>query len=115
RAPCRQNARGGKFPFRPRQLPMRRRRIDPPTVSHEASPQRARSVGAGTTPVGQPRYFVALLPAAAAAGALARLAGAIATEAGGRPLAAADIHLTLAFIGAREPSFGARLERALAP
>ena len=94
---------------------MRRRRIDRPTVSHEPPGRRPQPVGARATPVGHPRYFVALLPDAEAAHALARLARGIAAEGGGRPLAAGDIHLTLAFIGAREPSFGERLEDAVAP
>ncbi len=94
---------------------MHKRRFDRPTVSHEAGADRRRPVGAGAAPVGRPRFFVALLPDAAAAEALASLAGAIAAASGGRALAAPDIHLTLAFVGAREASFGERLEQALAP
>jgi 2'-5' RNA ligase len=94
---------------------MRRRRIDRPTVSHEAAPGRGRPVGAGPAPVGRPRFFVALLPDAAAAGALAELARALAAQCGGQPLAAPDVHLTLAFIGARDAAFGETLERAVAP
>lgn len=94
---------------------MRTRRIDRPTVSHDAKPGRPRPVGAGGAPVGRPRYFVALLPDAAAAEALAGLAREIAGASGGQPLAAPDIHLTLAFIGAREPSFGEWIGRAVAP
>ena len=94
---------------------MRRRKIDGTTVSHEAGPARPRPVGASAAPVGRPRFFVALLPDAAAAGALARLAGSLAAASEGRALAGADMHLTLAFIGARDASFGERLEPAIAP
>lgn len=94
---------------------MRRRKIDRTTVSHEAPASRPQPVGAHPTPVGHPRYFIALLPDAQAAEALARLAATIAADTGGRPLVAEDIHLTLAFIGARDASFGERLERAIAP
>lgn len=93
---------------------MRKRRIDPPTVSHEPPGRPGLPVGARATPVGHFRYFIALLPDADAASALGRLAETIAAEAGGRPLAADDIHLTLAFIGAREADFGRRLENAVA-
>ncbi len=94
---------------------MRRRSVDRPTVSHEAGPGRPRPVGASAAPVGRPRFFVALRPDEAAAEALARLARDTAEAVGGEPLAAADLHLTLAFIGAREAAFAGRLERAVAP
>ncbi len=93
---------------------MGKRKIDRSTVSHEPPGQPGLPVGARATPVGRFRYFIALLPDAGAAGALARLADGIAADAGGWPLAADDIHLTLAFIGAREAGFGRRLENAVA-
>lgn len=94
---------------------MRRRKIDRPTVSHEPSGFRPQPVGLRPTPVGPARYFIALLPDAEAADALARLGAAIAAAGGGRPQVAADIHLTLAFIGARDADFGEQLAGALAP
>lgn len=48
------------------------------------------------------RFFFALRPDAVAAGELAALAEGLAGRHGGRALAAADIHLTLAFVGRRE-------------
>jgi len=94
---------------------MRRRKIDRPTVSHEPPGSRPQPVGARPTLVGHARYFIALVPDAGAAHALARLGARLAAAGGGRPQAAADIHLTLAFIGARDAGFGERLADALAP
>jgi 2'-5' RNA ligase len=45
------------------------------------------------------RVFFALWPPAAVAGALHRVAGAIAQQVGGRPMARDTLHQTLAFIG----------------
>jgi len=84
-------------------------------VSHEPPGRRPQPVGTHLTPVGHLRYFVALLPDPEAARALGQLARGMAAEAGGRPLAAGDIHMTLAFIGARETVFGERLASAIAP
>lgn len=90
-------------------------RKDRATVSHEGAPGAARPVGGATTPVGSLRWFVALRPDAAAATQLGRLATTIARQGRGRPLVAADLHLTLAFIGERDAAFGDRLRMALAP
>jgi len=57
------------------------------------------------------RLFFALWPPAAAAAALARWAGAVQRDAGGRATRAASIHLTLAFLGDVD---AARLPRAAA-
>ena len=46
------------------------------------------------------RLFFAVWPDARGAAALAALAGALATEAGGKPMPQGRIHLTLAFLGA---------------
>ncbi|MGD9943201.1 MAG: 2'-5' RNA ligase family protein [Burkholderiaceae bacterium] len=56
-----------------------------------------------------PRYFFALRPDAGAAAALALLATRLAAQGAGRPLTAADIHLTLAFVGACDPAEARRL------
>jgi len=45
------------------------------------------------------RYFFAIWPEAAAARELARVGEALAGLAGGKPMPAAKIHLTLAFVG----------------
>ena len=45
------------------------------------------------------RIFFALWPDASIAGALAALARDVAIESGGRPIAAGNAHLTLAFLG----------------
>jgi 2'-5' RNA ligase len=47
------------------------------------------------------RFFVALRPDPAAAGRLEQLAASLAHDCRGKALAAADLHLTLAFIGER--------------
>lgn len=46
-----------------------------------------------------PRLFYALWPDAAAREALGALAKRVAAESGGRPVPAANLHLTLAFLG----------------
>lgn len=56
----------------------------------------------GTNPTHEQRFFFALRPDPEAAAALAALAMQLAAQVGGRPLAAHDIHLTLAFVGARD-------------
>jgi 2'-5' RNA ligase len=55
------------------------------------------------------RFFVALKPDTAAATRLGQLATELARRCGGRPLAAGDLHLTLAFIGERPVGDGQRL------
>ncbi|MBN9427962.1 MAG: hypothetical protein J0H09_15775 [Burkholderiales bacterium] len=55
------------------------------------------------------RFFFALRPDPQAAAALAGLAVRLAAQVGGRPLAAVDLHLTLAFVGARNAADTARL------
>ncbi|MGH8798838.1 MAG: 2'-5' RNA ligase family protein, partial [Casimicrobiaceae bacterium] len=49
------------------------------------------------------RLFFALWPAPPTRAALAALAQVLAGETGGRATAPANIHLTLAFLGARPP------------
>jgi len=60
------------------------------------------------------RYFVALRPSSRARRSLEALAGALARRFGGRGLAADDIHLTLAFVGAAPASIEAPLRESLA-
>lgn len=60
------------------------------------------------------RFFVALRPDPLAAGRLGRLATELAERCRGRPLAARDLHLTLAFIGELPASDGERLTALLA-
>jgi len=62
---------------------------------------------------GKVRYFYALRPDAAAADELAALAAEAAARWGGRAFAAADIHLTLAFVGNRSPDERPALEAIL--
>jgi len=60
------------------------------------------------------RFFVALRPDSPAAARLGRLAADLAARCRGRPLAARDLHLTLAFIGALPFWEGERLAALLA-
>ncbi len=65
------------------------------------------------------RWFLALRPPRAHAARLADLARALAERAGGRALAASDLHLTLAFVGActveQLPALARALQRAALP
>lgn len=65
-------------------------------------------------PAREGRYFVALRPSSRARRSLEALAGALARRFGGRALAADDIHLTLAFVGAAPASIEAPLRESLA-
>ena len=60
------------------------------------------------------RFFVALRPDALAARRLGRLAADLSSRCRGRPLAARDLHLTLAFIGELPLAEGDRLVALLA-
>lgn len=64
-------------------------------------PQERSSVQQARSSVVKARFFYALRPDPAAAGELAALAAEAAARWGGRPFAAPDIHLTLAFVGMR--------------
>jgi RNA 2',3'-cyclic 3'-phosphodiesterase len=57
------------------------------------------------------RVFFALVPGAHAAALLAEVGAELAARAGGKPVPAAKIHLTLAFLGSLEPD---RLDAASA-
>ncbi|MCM2326342.1 MAG: RNA 2',3'-cyclic phosphodiesterase [Lysobacter sp.] len=50
------------------------------------------------------RLFFALWPDAAARAALGRLAAEVSSRTGGRPVAAAKLHLTLVFLGEVDPA-----------
>ena len=106
------------------------RRIEPLGVSHATRGTKRRSVGRRATPVGcaarqapsdgaarraaASRYFVALVPDPDAARRAGALAGALAAAFGGRASPAADMHLTLAFIGPRPDSGAPAIAAALA-
>ncbi|MDH5265059.1 MAG: RNA 2',3'-cyclic phosphodiesterase, partial [Betaproteobacteria bacterium] len=59
------------------------------------------------------RLFFALWPDAAARAALADLARATANRYGGRAVPAANLHLTLVFLGEVDPARIAALRRAV--
>ncbi len=59
------------------------------------------------------RFFVALRPDPPASARLARLASDLAACAGGRAMSAADVHLTLAFVGERPLDDADRLHALL--
>ncbi len=58
------------------------------------------------------RLFFALWPDDGTRKALARLAGTLLPSANGRPVAARNLHLTVAFLGAVDAGFRACVERA---
>ncbi|MEO8741286.1 MAG: RNA 2',3'-cyclic phosphodiesterase [Casimicrobiaceae bacterium] len=60
------------------------------------------------------RLFFALWPAPRTRAALARVAGQVADETGGRAVAADNLHLTLAFLGERPADLVARLSEVAA-
>ncbi|MCO5108052.1 MAG: hypothetical protein M9907_13340 [Burkholderiaceae bacterium] len=62
----------------------------------------------------KPRWFYALRPDAHAAARLGALAARLAAGLGGRPMSAADVHLTLVFVGERPDADEATLAGALA-
>ncbi|WP_187272146.1 RNA 2',3'-cyclic phosphodiesterase [Zeimonas arvi] len=66
------------------------------------------------SPLAASRFFVALRPDVLASGRLGRLAAELGTRCRGRPLAARDLHLTLAFIGELPLAEGDRLVALLA-
>src|SRR5690349_19505380 len=66
-----------------------------------------------TPPKSVGRWFLALRPPAALADRLAAVPRRLAELAGGRPLAAGDLHVTLAFVGPCPPDDVPRLLTAL--
>ncbi len=82
-----------------------------------AEPASARRGGPGRPgpDIRRSRYFIALRPSARARRSLGALAASLARRFGGRPLAAEDIHLTLAFIGEAPESIEAPLCESIAP
>lgn len=81
-------------------LPVPKPRVSAPRT-RVSVPGARFSVPQARFSVPKARFFYALRPDPAAAGELAALATEAAARWGGRPFAAADIHLTLAFVGMR--------------
>ncbi len=90
-----------------------------PTDAVQPRPEAAGPSAAPEAPTPQARYFIGLRPAPAIRTRLHRLALRLAERSDGRPVAAARIHLTLAFLGqmprALEPDVLALLRAQAAP
>jgi len=80
-------------------------------VNRAAQPDAAKPAAAGGSRASGPlRLFFALVPGERVSNALGVLARDVAARARGRPVAAANVHLTLAFLGATPESSVAALE-----